>query len=102
MSERMMKRLEPTTLTYDGLLYQIAVFQQDLDEDPLPTAFRAEPATLQRFERMLRGPFGINVGAADLYLDGIRIEEDNALPPRPPNRVDVIDHRNRVMQIIDL
>lgn len=41
-------------------------------------------------------------GCGPWAFDGIRLAEDRHLPPRPPNRVDVIDHRGRVMQIIDL
>lgn len=98
---------EQPTLTMEGMLYQLAIFAQNLERNPIATAFRAEPCTLARLQNELQhhvpkrsAPSLVPEGLG--YFDGIRLEEDNELPPRPPGRIDVIDQKGRIMQIIEM
>ena len=80
--------------TYEGLMYQLAVMQQDLDENPLLTTIRGEPGTVIRFMHAL--PAEVKETFVFSW-SGVRVEEDHDLPPRPPGVLDLFDHRGRLM-----
>jgi hypothetical protein len=90
-----------TTLTLDGLLYQLAVFKQDMEENPPVVAMRAEPGTLALIENETRR---LDLAANHVQgyfgsIFGVRLEEDATIPPF---EVRCLDHKGRIVERIEI